>query len=150
MEYGWEEIVVDTFGFTVVDVLVATVVDAFVAIVVDAFVVTTVVGTRVGVSSTGTVVGTGAGGWVVSWVGRAVMGFGLSRVGAGVVADDWLVPDIMPGMNAAMTIITLTAATATRPHFRKGLRLFFWSGTSLPSSGMPAKGVPGSVFSGDG
>jgi hypothetical protein len=71
-------------------------------------------------------------------------------VGAGVVVDDRTDPDIMPGMNAAMTINKLTAATAMRPHFRRGLRLFFWSGISLPSSGMPAAREPGPVSSGDG
>jgi hypothetical protein len=82
MEYGWEEIVVDTFVFTVVDAFIAIVGDAFVFTgldvfvepVADAIVVITVVGARVGGVSAGAVVSTGAGSCVVFWVGRVVMG----------------------------------------------------------------------------
>jgi len=157
MEYGWEEMVTDTFGFivvdafvfTVVDVFVFTVVDAFVFtvadafgfIVVDAFIISTVVGTGVVVTFAGAVV------CIVVCAGAV----GDSRLSVtGVVAADWFIPGIIPVMNAAAPARIMIAISATRPHLRRGLRLFSCTGTFLSSPGRPATGVPGPGLSGEG
>jgi hypothetical protein len=49
-------------------------------------------------------------------------------VDAGFVTDDWLVPDIIPGMNAAMTIKKMISTIAMTPHPRKDFQPFFLTG----------------------
>jgi hypothetical protein len=129
---------VDVFVWRVVDVFVFTVADAFGFIVVDAFVSIPVVGTGVVFTVAGTVV------FIVVWVGRAVGDSGLPV--AGVAADDWFIPGIIPVMKAAAAARIMIAISARRPHFRKGLRLFSCTGTFLLSPGRPETGVTGPVF----
>ena len=85
---------------------------------------------------------------MVVWVGRAVGDSGLSV--AGVVADDWFIPGIIPVMKAAPAARIMIAISAARPHFMRGLRLLSCTGTFLPSPGRPVTGVPGPVLSGEG
>jgi hypothetical protein len=126
--YGWEEIVgggvVVTFAvvfvLTVVDVFVVTVADAFDGTFGDVFVFITVVGTGIVVTFAGAVVSTGAGVCVVFWVGSVVC-----RAGAGVVFEEWFVPDIIPEMNAPMTTRKTTATIAIMASPARDFRLLF-------------------------
>jgi len=135
-----------TDGVTLAEIFAVTVAVAFTVTFADVFVVTAVVGGFV-VTFAGTIVVFGAVVWVVFWVGRTVTGV---SAGAGVSSGDWPIPGIIPVTNAAMTARTMTTAIATRPHFRKGLRLFSCAGTSPVTTGVSAAGAAGRVFSREG
>jgi hypothetical protein len=129
MDNGWDVFVMVGVTVTFAGAFVVTFAKTVVVTFVGTFVVTTGVGTGVAGVSGGVGVGVGVAVCIVFWVTTVVWAGSADPF---VAFDDLLNPGIMPEKNAPMIRKIMTAATAMRPHFRRGPRPFFCTGNSLP------------------